>query len=69
MNFLGHFFKVFKLIVVKGLEEPYDVIFKELNYGLITDSLTGLFNRRGFIEFFERIIKKQKWKIKALAFS
>jgi len=66
MNFLGHFFKIisfyiiFKIIVVKGLEEPYDIIFEKLNYSLITDSLTGLYNRKGFIEFFKRETAKAR---------
>jgi len=60
MNLLGHIFKIIsfyiilKVIVVKGLEEPYDIIFEKLNYSLITDSLTGLYNRRGFMESFEK---------------
>ena len=51
-NMLGHFFKIisfyliYKAIVAKGISEPHNTIFKELQGQVNTDGLTGLLNHR-----------------------
>ncbi len=57
MNFMGHIFKIVSYyliycgIVLRGLKAPYDSIFQKLKANAISDSLTGLYNRYGFMEF------------------
>ncbi|MDA8227123.1 MAG: GGDEF domain-containing protein [Desulfitobacterium hafniense] len=66
MNFAGHILKlisyylIFKGVLLKGIEEPYDTIFRELKQSTIQDYLTGLYNRQGFIEFFEHEAARAK---------
>ncbi|MBP7892537.1 MAG: GGDEF domain-containing protein [Firmicutes bacterium] len=59
-NFLGHIFKVvaygflFRGVVLRGLQAPYDSIFAELQRSAVRDSLTGLYNRFGFMQIAQR---------------
>jgi len=59
-NFLGHVFKVvaygflFQGVVLRGLQAPYDSIFAELQRSAVRDSLTGLYNRFGFMQIAQR---------------
>jgi diguanylate cyclase (GGDEF)-like protein len=59
-NFLGHIFKViaygclFRGVVLRGLWAPYDSIFAELQKSAVRDSLTGLYNRFGFLRIAQR---------------
>jgi diguanylate cyclase (GGDEF)-like protein len=59
-NFLGHIFKViaygflFRGVVLRGLWAPYDSIFAELQASAVRDSLTGLYNRFGFLQIAQR---------------
>lgn len=58
-NFLGHyiriicFYLIFRSIVVEGIQNPFKLIFDELNDLSMTDGLTKLFNHRFFIERLE----------------
>lgn len=59
MNFLGHIFKLLSFYfifrgVIPMFERPYDIISNELKKCVLLDYLTGLYNRRGFIEFTEK---------------
>ena len=76
-NLVGHYFKIFsfyfiyKSIIVKGIQEPYEIIFREmketeqklvqqnliLKNQAILDGLTGLFNHRHLYERLEEEIK------------
>lgn len=55
-NFVGHILEIISKYLISwgsilhGLETPYDTIFTELKASATTDSLTGLYNRQGFIE-------------------
>ncbi|PRX27951.1 diguanylate cyclase (GGDEF)-like protein [Orenia metallireducens] len=66
MNFIGHIFKlisyslIFHEIVIKGIELPYDRICSELKKSAHTDSLTGLYNRKSFIEKLKDIYSRDK---------
>ena len=66
MNGLGHVLKVISFIfiyqgvVIKGLEEPYEVIFKKLQEASFKDPLTGLLNRQGFMEAAGRLLSLAK---------
>ena len=59
-NFLGHIFKVMAYcfllqgVVLRGLHTPYDSIFAELQRSAVRDSLTGLYNRYGFVQAVQR---------------
>ncbi len=59
-NFLGHIFKVIAYafllrgVVLRGLWAPYDSIFAELQRSAVRDSLTGLYNRFGFMQIAQR---------------
>lgn len=77
-NLVGHYFKIFsfyliyKTIIVKGIQEPYDFIFREMkqkeqellerNFVLKTqatiDALTGLYNHRYIYERLEEEAKR-----------
>lgn len=77
-NLVGHYFKIFsfyliyKSIIVKGIQEPYEIIFREmkiteqklfeqnciLKNQAIIDGLTGLFNHRYLYERLEEEVKK-----------
>lgn len=72
-NLVGHYFKIFsfyliyKVIIVKGIKEPYDIIFREVKQSeqqlfeqnsilkdlAIVDGLTGLFNHRHIYDSLE----------------
>lgn len=60
LNFVGHIFRaialyiIFQGFVLRGLQDPYDVIFKELRSSTLTDPMTGLFNRKGLLEISEK---------------
>ena len=64
MNFLGHILKfisyslVFTGIVFLGVEDPYRMISDRLKANANLDLLTGLYNRRGFDEFYPREIAR-----------
>ena len=55
-NLLGHILTmaaytlIFYGIIVMGLQTPFDTIFQKLKDNSVHDYLTGLFNRKGFIE-------------------
>jgi diguanylate cyclase (GGDEF)-like protein len=77
-NLVGHYFKIFsfyliyKTIIVKGIEEPYDMIFREmkqteqklfeqnsiLKNQATVDGLTGLYNHRHIYERLEEETKR-----------
>lgn len=56
MNFLGHLlvlaarYLTYRGVVARGLQAPYESIFAELKASAISDPLTGLWNRQGFLE-------------------
>lgn len=60
MNMIGHIFKmisyylIYRGIIVVGLETPYAFISKDLQESAKTDYLTGVYNRRGFVELMEK---------------
>jgi diguanylate cyclase (GGDEF)-like protein len=69
-NLLGHifvlisFYLIYKAFIVTGIIQPYDIIFhhlkcseEELRNLSFIDSLTGLYNRRGFLSVGEKRIK------------
>lgn len=79
-NLAGHYFKIFsfyliyKTIIVKGIQEPYDVIFREMkqteqklfeqneilkNQAAI-DGLTGLYNHRHIYEHLKEEVERCK---------
>jgi diguanylate cyclase (GGDEF)-like protein len=64
MNFLGHilkvvsFYLIFRGIIAKGIETPYEIISGKLKESAVTDSLTGLYNRFGFFNYTKVIEKK-----------
>jgi len=64
MNFFGHIFKfisfslLFTGIVFLGVEDPYRMISDQLKANANLDLLTGLYNRRGFDEFYPRGIAR-----------
>lgn len=55
-NFVGHILKlvsyclIFRGVVLRGLDAPYEVIFAELQRSAVLDALTGIHNRAGFIQ-------------------
>ncbi|HHW15389.1 MAG TPA: GGDEF domain-containing protein [Firmicutes bacterium] len=55
-NFAGHVFAMgssmvlYQGTVLQALDSPYDLIFNRLRSSAVTDSLTGLNNRQGFLE-------------------
>ncbi len=51
---------VYRLIVIFGIEAPYDLIFRELKNNVILDPLTGIYNRNGLLEF----IKKELGRVR-----
>jgi len=77
-NLIGHYFKIFsfyfiyKVIIVKGIQEPYEIIFREMKQteqklfeqnsilkNLATvDGLTGLYNHRHLYERLEEEAKR-----------
>ena len=77
-NLVGHYFKIFsflliyKIIIVKAIQEPYEIIFREMNQTEIklfeqnsilkslatTDGLTGLYNHRHLYERLEEEAKR-----------
>ena len=71
-NFLGHIFKVvaygflFRGVVLRGLQAPYDSIFAELQRSAVRDSLTGLYNRFGFMQIAQREMDASAGKPSAL---
>jgi len=58
-NFLGHyirvisFFLLFQVVVIDGIQKPFNIVFSDLNSLSKTDSLTKLFNHRHFMEALE----------------
>ncbi|MDD2202372.1 MAG: GGDEF domain-containing protein [Firmicutes bacterium] len=56
MNFVGHilklasYFLIFRGVVLRGLDAPYEVIFAELKRSAVLDGLTGIYNRVGFMQ-------------------
>lgn len=62
VNVIGHLFKaasyylIYYGIVQRGLQKPYETIFRELKEMSITDALTGIYNRNGFLHFIKREI-------------
>lgn len=64
MNLIGHIFKVisyyliYLAVVQRGLNAPFDTIFKELKDSAITDRMTGLYNRQGFMELARQELNK-----------
>ena len=72
-NLFGHYFKVlsfifvYQIIIKEGLQDPYELIFKELEdsrrkleLSAITDPLTGLHNRRSLITELEKVWNQGK---------
>lgn len=51
---------IYRLIIIFGIEAPYDLIFKELKNNVILDPLTGIYNRNGLVEF----IKKELGRVR-----
>ena len=74
MNFVGHFFKIISYyfvyigIILGGLETPYDTIFNKLQASATLDHLTGLYNRRGFMELAETFLAQVERKNKEFGF-
>lgn len=68
MNFVGHIFKIISYylvywgVVLRGLEAPYDMIFEELQARVLSDSLTGLYNRQGFAELARKELARAQRK-------
>lgn len=66
MNFIGHILKiisyylVYRGIVLRGLRAPFDSIFLELKASITRDSLTGLYNRQGFMELARQELVKAR---------
>jgi len=60
-NIVGHLLKaasfcvIFGGIISRGLDQPFEIIFRKLRTMSITDPLTLLYNRVGFNEFSEKI--------------
>jgi len=58
-NFLGHFIRVvsfsflYQVVVIDGIQKPYNIVFSDLNNLSKTDGLTKLFNHRHFMEALE----------------
>lgn len=56
VNFVGHILKlasyclIFRGVVLRGLDAPYEVIFAELKRSAVLDGLTGIYNRAGFMQ-------------------
>lgn len=63
-NIVGHFFKIisfyfiYKALIEKGIKEPNNSIFKELQNQVNTDGLTGLFNHRYLYEKLEDEVRR-----------
>lgn len=77
-NLIGHYFKIFsfyliyRAIIVKGIQEPYNTIFRELKLNeqklseqndllrnqAVIDGLTGLYNHRFLYEYLDGEIKR-----------
>lgn len=66
MNFVGHIFKIISYylvylgIVLRGIDAPYEMISEELKAGVVTDPLTGLYNRRGFIDLTQKELARAR---------
>lgn len=56
MNGVGHILKILSFsfiyqgVVIRGLDDPYNEIFHRLQESSMRDTLTGLYNRLGFVE-------------------
>jgi diguanylate cyclase (GGDEF)-like protein len=66
LNWVGHAAKiaanlwVYKLVITFGIEAPYDLIFKELKNNVILDTLTGIYNRNGLLEFIKKLVRGRR---------
>ena len=66
INFTGHILVIastlfiYKGVILHGFKAPYDTIFNDLKVSTITDSLTGLYNRQGFMEMATLEIRSAK---------
>jgi len=62
-NFLGHIVRLYAFVFIShtaisvGITNPYESIFRELNFNSITDDLTGLYNRQYLFKKMEEITK------------
>lgn len=56
MFFLFAFILILELVFDIGVRNPYDSIFKKLNYDAKHDNLTGLINRQSFFEIIDPLI-------------
>jgi len=56
MNFVGHmarliaFYLIYRGVVLPGIDATYNAVTTELKTDAVSDYLTGLYNRRGFVE-------------------
>jgi len=81
-NFIGHilvfisFYLIYKALIETGLNKPYDLLFRDLKRSeeelrtlSMIDALTGLYNRRGFLDVAEKQLKiSNRLKTEALVF-
>ncbi len=64
MNIMGHIFKlvsfylIYEGIIISGLDNPFDRIFKQLKTATMKDPLTGLYNRIGLMELSEGMLAR-----------
>ena len=71
LNFIGHVLRILSSfvllseVVVRGIDLPYQTISDELKVASTTDYLTGLLNRRGFMELAARRVDLARRQMKA----
>lgn len=64
LNIMGHIFKlvsfylIYEGIIISGLDNPFERIFKQLKTASMRDPLTGLYNRIGLMELSEGMLAR-----------